>query len=1091
MINRLLRSFGFGPSARQEKDNPNYLQYQTYDQAGRLPQPVTMPKNYQSFAKEGYKGNDTAYKCVSYIARNAASVQFGLYSDRTLKTEIEAHAILDLLDTPNNEQSRADFIEACIGFLLIAGNAFQYSLRLQKNGPPAELWPLRPDLMNILPNEKGIVTYEYGIAPSNPKYYDPSEIGHLKYWNPDNDLWGLSPIEVAAITIDQQSAAKKWNLALLQNSGRPPGAWTTPATMSMNDRNKLEDKLNAKFSGPKSAGKIPVLDGGLSWESMGLPPAQVDWLEGIKYNGGSIANIYSLAPQLVGDTSASTYNNMKEAKFASYTEAIFPALDKLFALWNRWLIPMYDPSRRLVLAYKKNSVETIQEVIQEQMTAVSERANKMYMSGRCSLNEARDIDGLPPIPQGDIYRIQNILVPADQLEEFAEKSMIAPVVPPMPTPEGENNNTPPAKPAKPGKRAAPYSLKALNLETAEQKSAYMASMEDMRHTWEGKAASMLTEAFSAQQKAVVAAIASAALPETASMRAEAAINSNAPAMKQTLGNIYVGTAKDIGMHISKEIHAISTGKKAGNTIANQVTSNAVLYLLRIAGQKIAFINATTLAMLKLALADGVELGESIPQLAKRIDALYLQEIIPNRSETIARTEVVAASNWAAMQSAEHSGLELTKVWLATEDSRTRPDHVAADGQEVAMHDQFDIGGFKMDQPGDFNAPADEVVNCFPGDTFVTAENVQAATKRWYEGELVEIETSLGYKLSGTPNHPILTSRGWVALGLLQKGDSIICGTFTKKMALSHPDVNYVPAPLSQVYDTIASTGIMERVVGVDVDFHGDGMDTDVNIVRPTSLLGNNVSNTSCLEPRDKQLFTSADLDKTLLFERSLGGLPLRTISKMSGFSCEDFSFDKGSLAHSQVHAVGTIASGNSSISQNSLNNSSGDTELLSEGINRASTLEKRSNFSLDSSMNDTGFTDPASSVNDGPSISDPEIGGGNTYVQDETNFFQTFTGLIQLTRITKIVRRAFCGHVYNLQTKSSWYIANSIVSHNCRCTVYFNQVNPDESFAHDDIMNELDTPDPSANPFEQMNNPRVTPARASRQEYQTFIRNLL
>ena len=133
-------------------------------------------------------------------------------------------------------------------------------------------------------------------------------------------------------------------------------------------------------------------------------------------------------------------------------------------------------------------------------------------------------------------------------------------------------------------------------------------------------------------------------------------------------------------------------------------------------------------------------GESIPQLAARIDALLGDgERWRGRARVIARTEVVAANNagshGAAAYNAEVLGIDMNQVakeWLATSDGRTRETHQDADGQVViGLDTPFNVGGYDLDQPGDENGPPEEVIQCrctalyhYPGDagypTAVTA-----------------------------------------------------------------------------------------------------------------------------------------------------------------------------------------------------------------------------------------------------------------------------------------------------------------------------------------------------------------------------------
>ena len=429
--------------ASQQKVNPAYSGFTAL---ADMPQPRSMPRNYKSYAREGYGGNDTLFKVVNYGIQNGSAIPPKLYTDHSMQKEIPSHPLLDKLDAPNDEQDGVFYRESVLGYYLIAGNSFQFVNRLAKSGPPDELWTLPPDRVRPIPDERrGIVGYEYEDWPKERNPIEASLIGHMRTWNPDDAIFGMSAVQLAAIIIDQQTAARKWNLALLQNFAKPPGAWVTTALLSPNDRKKLEERVNEKMAGYRNAGKIPVLDGALDFKPSAVSPSEMDWRESVQYNAGQIANLFNMAPQLIGDTSASTYNNMEEAKAASYTEFIFPMLDKLYSLWNRWLVPMYPDLKGAYLYYDKTSVEVVATVIQARLTAATQRGNTSYLQGTAMLDEAREMQGLPPLPNGagKVFRLGAVLVPADKLLDYAEQSLVEPAAPPMPVTEPLPPSNPP------------------------------------------------------------------------------------------------------------------------------------------------------------------------------------------------------------------------------------------------------------------------------------------------------------------------------------------------------------------------------------------------------------------------------------------------------------------------------------------------------------------------------------------------------------------------------------------------------------------------------------------------------------------------
>lgn len=421
---------------RQQKANPMLAGMTMID---GMSQPRSMNRNYKSYAREGYGTNDTLYKVINYAITNGAAIPPVLFKDKTMKSgRIEKHPLLDKLERPNPDWTGVFFRKAIIGYFLIAGNAFQYAIRTSKAGPPDELWTLPPDRVRPVPDEKrGIIGYEYEDWPKEKNPIPPQLIGHLRTWNPEDPFFGMSPVQVAALMIDQQTDARKWNLSLFQNFLKPPGAWTTTALLSPNERSKLEARINEKMAGYRNAGKVPVLDGALKFEPSAVNPSEMDWIESMKFNSGAIANVYNMPPQLIGDTSSTTYDNYEQAEIVSYTEFIFPTLDDLYGLWNMWLVPMYPDlaNSGVYLYYDKESVEVVQKVIQAQKDAQADRGTKLWMSGVIMQNEARKLAGLEETQDGNVYRIGAVLVPSGKLQEYAAQSLAEPAAPPLPLPE--------------------------------------------------------------------------------------------------------------------------------------------------------------------------------------------------------------------------------------------------------------------------------------------------------------------------------------------------------------------------------------------------------------------------------------------------------------------------------------------------------------------------------------------------------------------------------------------------------------------------------------------------------------------------------
>lgn len=394
------------------------------------------------------------------------------------------------------------------------------------------------------------------------------------------------------------------------------------------------------------------------------------------------------------------------------------------------------------------------------------------------------------------------------------------------------------------------------------------------------------------------------------------------------------------------------------------------------------------------IAAAVGLGDTIPEIAARIDNVLSATRTPrweNRAVVIARTETLgalnASRNDANMAFAEQSDEELVKVWLATMDTRTRESHRIADGQPRPLALPFDVGGFPLMFPGDPSGPAGEVIQCVPADTRVEAGSVRAVTRRWFEGEMVRLRWSSGHELTITPNHPILRSDGaWVPAGLLNEGDYCVGGTFGG-FAVGQPYKYGAPPEIGEVYRSASELQSPDRVPLSPPDFHGDGLDGEVEVVSVNRGLG--VYGETASEEQVQQY-----------------GLSLAHLASLSQGGGDRRLFTLG-ISSREVHALPAPLG---------VRCGSETAEVCLAGPGEPETIRlgaaSQRQAELSQSSDNHGSADPHGS-RDGE---------------------HTFSVGVALTQLVKVERFDFRGHVFNLDTGVGWYIGNGITLRNCRCT---------------------------------------------------------
>ena len=315
--------------------------------------PSFMARRYEDFAEQGYRRNVVVHRAVNEIARSGASVPWLLFERAGgERRRVVEHPVLALLARPNPAMARAEFLEAVIGYLQIAGNSYVEAVAPESGRPPRELWPLRPDRMSVVPGASGLVEgYLYKVGGREKRWScDPangrSPVLHLRSFNPVGDWYGLPPAEAAAYGIDQHNEGGKWNTALMQNGARPSGAIVYEPG---NGHGNLDDvqfarvksEIEEQYQGARNAGRPMLLEGGLKWQEMSLSPRDMDFLASKHSAARDIALAFGVPPQLLGIPGDNTYSNYQEARLAFWEQTVVPLMGHLRDELNAWLVPMF------------------------------------------------------------------------------------------------------------------------------------------------------------------------------------------------------------------------------------------------------------------------------------------------------------------------------------------------------------------------------------------------------------------------------------------------------------------------------------------------------------------------------------------------------------------------------------------------------------------------------------------------------------------------------------------------------------------------------------------------------------------------------
>jgi HK97 family phage portal protein len=721
----------------------------TMNQIGK---PVATPEKYENYAKIGYGQSVIVYRCVSMIASAAKGMTFDLYDKSNAKKpkEILEHPLLALWYKPNPLQSTADLVENLIAFYCLDGNSYLESNTgiIEGGKVPLELWNVRPDKMTVVGGPKGYPqAYQFSNGTTTRVWPVDlvkmhSDILHWKTFHPLDDWYGMSPMKAVLLSLDQNLAGQKWNLALLQNAATPSGI----LQMQVSEANprgeltdaqyaKLREQIDEKYTGVRNAGKPMLLEGGLKWTSTMLSPKDVDYSKGKEITATDIALAFGIPPELLG-LGQKTFNNYREARLSFYEETVLPIMDSAMGAVNRWLGPAFGEN--LCLEYDKDDIEILQWKREQKYTSL-QSVNFLNQ------NEKREAVGYEPVEGWDVFVIGNQM--GELPEDFSGGSALDDTGNQDPANDPSNEDEDPKKPGEDdtgsgdnddsgdGKKPKPdddesdggeesaddsKGWKAINLVNQNEKKASWRKQNHRRKK--------LTAAFNrdlvgdfkeliSHLKKVTGHSNDSKLTEFALVRV---MSDFMPTMEKTLkrhirysledfGGMILGEGKSMGYDRESKAnlkfdHYVNhyTETRSGAAIKS-ITSTSTKVIRRVVGEWV-----------QTAIAD----GDSNADLSKFIESEF-EELTPGMATRIARTEVSLASNNGALEAVKSLQIpNMFKEWVTANDDRVRDgdhggaDHGVMNGAEVELDEKFGVPPDSlMDGPGDTSAPADQVINC--------------------------------------------------------------------------------------------------------------------------------------------------------------------------------------------------------------------------------------------------------------------------------------------------------------------------------------------------------------------------------------------
>jgi len=683
--------------------------------------------------RAGYLANVIAYRCIQIIANAIAAVPIVSGRDRRKVNDLADSSRLSRLvgpppGGPAPKLSARKLIRWTIAQQLVTGRrAWEIETDGNADAMPVAFWPLVSARLTAEASKGGTEWFRlFKYGPAGPAGMEQRTLqpGQVFYgWEPGglDFRQAESPLQSSRYDLSLVTMCDAHSIAFLGNNAVPAAIVTTTAFPDDKTRERFQRQWASEFAGPHNAGRTAFYEVGDDGEApvgegidvkvLGLSTKDARLVEQRKEAMAEIAMSLGV-PWSKLDASGRTFDNAGVEDRTFWEERLLPLMVDLEDDINMQLAPRLGSE---VCWFDLRGVRALQNAVKP-VTMVA-TAPSLVQAQLITVNEARADYGWEPLPDGDrLMTIDEIVALRGGMAGVSgsERTVGEPERREVPAPPAAGDGEPGAPAALP----AAVEQRVVDPVTIEARRARIwravdATVTSIESRWERA----MRRLFARQQEATLSRLTGKRGRQAFEQRADA---SNLPGLPSQVASaafdVDFWTAETIA--VVEDLYEQAAG--AGLDRLSMLFETAFdveqpwvrEFLEGRANQLAGQVTQTTYDAITSALADGVDAGESIDDLADRVRHVFS---VANdaRATTIARTEVISAYNGAASMGAAQLPGDVVagQEWIATRDARTRDTHASADGQVVAVGQPFLVGGNQGAYPGDPSLPSDETVRC--------------------------------------------------------------------------------------------------------------------------------------------------------------------------------------------------------------------------------------------------------------------------------------------------------------------------------------------------------------------------------------------
>lgn len=379
------------------------------------------------------------FACLRNISEDIGKLPLFVYQRQARgKRRAADHPHYALLhDAPNNDMSAMTFREVLTHHALAWGNGYAEIVWDNRMEFATALVPIHPSRVRVSRDAGQLV---YDIAGGDLSIPDTNYTGLVRLQQENvlhvrglgaEGYTGYSVVQLAAESLGLSLAAQSFGAAFFGNGASIGAILTHPHTLSESAVQRLRESWQTIYGGPGNAMKVAILEEGMTYEKLGMPPNDAQFLETRQFQVEEICRWFRMPKSKVQVLTDSTYSNMEQQNLEYVPDTLMP-----------WLVRWEQELKRKLFPEEDYFAEhAVQGLLRGDQAARASFYKDLFGMGVLSPNDIRELENMNAIgPRGDAYFVAtNNFQPLESVVPLEEPEVPGPrpLVPALP---GRNGN---------------------------------------------------------------------------------------------------------------------------------------------------------------------------------------------------------------------------------------------------------------------------------------------------------------------------------------------------------------------------------------------------------------------------------------------------------------------------------------------------------------------------------------------------------------------------------------------------------------------------------------------------------------------------